>query len=71
MDSTSIICSGVGGRAEGTGKMKVRRLESVAPLSDSRINGNGAEGLDLEVEALEDSIVDRISPLSMGELFVT
>ncbi len=51
--------------------MKVRRLESVAPLSDSRINGNGAEGLDLEVEALEDSIVDRISPLSMGELFVT
>jgi len=60
----------VGGRAEGTGRMKVRRLERVAPLSDSRISGNGAEGLDLEVEALEDSIVDRISPLSMGELFV-
>jgi hypothetical protein len=46
-----MVCSTVEGRAEGIGRMKERRLERVAPLSDSWTDGS--DGVVLVVGELE------------------
>ena len=61
-----MVCSGVEGSTGSTGRMKVRRLERMAPLSGSWADGRGEVGLGAcEAEA------DWISSQRTGEALVT
>jgi len=61
-----MVCSIVGGRAEGMGRMKERRLERVAPLSDSWTDGG--DGVVLAVCELR---ADWMASRSTGEALMT
>jgi len=51
---------------KGTGRMKLRRLERIVPLSDSWMHRSAPARREAE-ESIAD---DRINPLSTGELLI-
>jgi len=61
-----MVCSIVEGRAEGMGRMKERRLERVASLSDSWTDGS--DGVVLVVGELR---ADWMASRSTGEALMT
>ena len=68
-ERSSMIFSVVGGRSGDTGRIKLRRLERMSPVSDIWTDGSPPERE--EVDESDESIVDdRIKSPSTGELLV-
>jgi len=64
-----MICSLAGGRMEGTGRTKLRRLERIVPLSDRRMYGSDPAWREVE-ESGELTADDCINSLSTGEFLI-